>query len=247
VAGERFDEPTHWLDEPPQDPPPERESGGSGGASGGQGVYFPTRPIGYDRAAVDAYVEQAERRIADLEATQTPEAAIRRALEQVGEETSGILRHAQATADDITARSRAAADDRLETARRDAEELKARGEYRVRRLDADADAIWRERTRLLDDVKRLAEELLSAADRADMRFPPEESPANTPLAPDPGGDGDGESGAGEPAAEDGAAGGEPDERPGAGEPDPAAPGSFGADAGRTANEPDHDRLRWPRS
>jgi DivIVA domain-containing protein len=186
VAGERFDEPTHWQEEtaPPSGRRSARERPDAAEADGGQGVHFPTRPIGYDRAAVDAYVEQVERRIADLEATQTPEAAIRRALEQVGEETSGILRHAQEAADDITTRSRSAADDRLETARRDADELRARAEGRVRRLDADADAIWRERSRLLDDMRRLSEELLTSAERAEMRFPPEESPANAPLAPE---------------------------------------------------------------
>ena len=193
MTGDRYDEPTgEWFDELPD----EGEARGRGGRGrfedepphdepdAGSGVYFPTRPIGYDRAAVDAYVEQTERRIADLEATRTPEAAIHQALDRVGEETTGILRQAQEAADDMTARARSAADARTETARRDAEELRARGEYRVRQLDADADAVWRERARLLDDVRRLAEEILTAADRADMRFPQEESPANAPLAPE---------------------------------------------------------------
>ena len=72
---------------------------------------FPLALRGYDREAVDAYVKRVNRLVTDLEASRSPEAAIRRALDQVGEETSGILQRAQQTANEITERSRGSADD----------------------------------------------------------------------------------------------------------------------------------------
>src|SRR5258707_10706089 len=45
---------------------------------------------GYDRFAVDAYVAQTRRQLDELQATRSPEAAVRRALEQVGDEVAGI-------------------------------------------------------------------------------------------------------------------------------------------------------------
>jgi DivIVA domain-containing protein len=69
---------------------------------------------GYERAAVDAYVEQVNRLIAELEISASPESAVRHALDEVSEETRDLLQRAHDTADEITARSRAKADERLE-------------------------------------------------------------------------------------------------------------------------------------
>ena len=46
---------------------------------------FPAALRGYDRMAVDAYVKQIGQLVAELQATRSPEAAVRRALERVGE------------------------------------------------------------------------------------------------------------------------------------------------------------------
>ena len=130
---------------------------------------FPIALRGYERESVDAYVQRVERLVAELEASRSPEAAIRRALDQVGEETSGILQRAQETASEITARSRASADDRLRQAEREARELVVDAEDRVRELEADFGAIWTERDRLLGEVRDLAERLLATADGAEDR------------------------------------------------------------------------------
>ena len=61
-------------------------------------VEFPLVMRGYDRDAVDAYVQRASQLVAELQTTRSPEAAIRRALERVGEEVSGILQRAHDTA-----------------------------------------------------------------------------------------------------------------------------------------------------
>src|SRR5919108_5233706 len=87
-------------------------------------VEFPIALRGYDRAAVDRYVQKVNRLIADFEISSSPESAIRHALEEVSEETSGLLQHAYETADEITARSRSKADDRLQRAEREAEEIR---------------------------------------------------------------------------------------------------------------------------
>ena len=85
-------------------------------------VDFPIALRGYDRAAVDQYVEEVNRAIAELEISSSPQSAIRHALEQVSEETSGLLQRAHETADEITERSRSQADDRLQRAKNDSRE-----------------------------------------------------------------------------------------------------------------------------
>src|SRR3954452_23185983 len=120
---------------------------------------FPMALRGYDRDAVDAYVHHVSRVIAGLQAVRSPQAAIKHALDQVSEETRGILERAHETADEITARSRAQADDRLQWAEREAREAIAGATQRVHELESDAERIWQERQALIDDVRRVAEEL----------------------------------------------------------------------------------------
>src|ERR1044072_7835381 len=78
------------------------------------GTDFPLVLRGYDRAAVDAYVETMTRLVRDLEATQLRENVVQRALDEVGEQTASILQRAHETAEEITARSRAKAEGRLQ-------------------------------------------------------------------------------------------------------------------------------------
>jgi hypothetical protein len=142
---------------------------------------FPVVLRGYDRLAVDHYVSQVSQLVAELQSTRSPEAAVRRALERVGEQISGILQRAHEAAEQITAQSRADAEDRLERSRREAAEITAEAEQRVKDLDADTDRIWAERHRIVSDTGDLARELQAVADSAAERFPPaEEPPAEVP-------------------------------------------------------------------
>jgi DivIVA domain-containing protein len=139
---------------------------------------FPTSMRGYDRHAVDDYVEQVSRLVAELQATRSPEAAVRRALERVGEQISGILQRAHQTAEQITAQSRGEAEDRMEHARREGAAIIDAAEQKVRELDADADRVWAERARIIADAEELSAQLLTVAREAAERFPPaEEAPA----------------------------------------------------------------------
>ncbi|MGB9184151.1 MAG: DivIVA domain-containing protein [Solirubrobacteraceae bacterium] len=136
---------------------------------------FPNALRGYDRIAVDAYVRRTSQLVAELHATRSPEAAVRRALERVGEQISGILQRAHETAEQITEQSRAEAEDRLEAARAEAAEIIVGAQQRVKDLDADTDRIWIERGRIVDDARELAAQLLAVADGASDRFPEVES------------------------------------------------------------------------
>ncbi|HYZ27700.1 MAG TPA: DivIVA domain-containing protein [Thermoleophilaceae bacterium] len=145
-------------------------------------VDFPVAMRGYERAAVDAYVSRVNRLLAELQISAAPESAIRHALDEVADETRGILERAHETADEITRRSRSQADDRLQRAEREAEEvrraadehareIRAAAEAQVRELEADAARIWEERDGILDDMRDLARELVQVAAQAAERYP----------------------------------------------------------------------------
>ncbi len=140
-------------------------------------VEFPMALRGYDRLAVDAYVQKTSQLVAELQATRSPEAAVRRALERVGEEVSGILQRAHETAEKITAQSRIEAEDRLESARHEAAQIVQRAEDRLHELDAETDRIWAERHRIVEDTRELAAQLLTLTDSAADRFPPDAADA----------------------------------------------------------------------
>jgi DivIVA domain-containing protein len=145
-------------------------------------VDFPVALRGYDRLAVDAYVKRVSQLVAELNAGRSPQAAVRRALERVGEDVSGILKRAHETAEQITAQSRIEAEDRLESARREADQtitsarqeadsLLADARRHLTELDAETDRIWAERHRIVEDAHQLASQLLALAEEAVERFP----------------------------------------------------------------------------
>jgi len=169
-----------------------------------QDPVFPVTLRGYDRATVDAYVADVTRLVEELDATHSPTRAVERAIDRVGEETSGILQRARETAEDITTKSRSRSDDRLQTAEREAHTMRQQAEARVRELDADTERLWEERNRLLEDVTRLSSQLSGVVEAANLRYPlVEAEPA--PTRP-PSGDDQTVIVAGPGATEDGAEG-----------------------------------------
>jgi cell division initiation protein len=134
---------------------------------------FPVVLRGYDRSAVDAYVAEVAQLVAELEATQLPQAAVQRALDEVGEETSEILKRAHTAAEEVTSRSRSEAAARLASAERDADLIRRDADDQIRTLDDDVRAIWHERQRLIEDLRQLAEDVLALSDDAlDRAAPP---------------------------------------------------------------------------
>jgi DivIVA domain-containing protein len=124
-------------------------------------VDFPIAMRGYDRAAVDRYVQKVNRVIAELELSSSPEAAVRHALDEVSEETSGLLQRAYETAEEIAARSRAKADDRLQEADREAKDLREAAQGDARELRETA---AREAQQLRATAQREVEEARAAAE-----------------------------------------------------------------------------------
>jgi DivIVA domain-containing protein len=177
-------------------------------------VSFPIAVRGYERHAVDAYVERVTRVIAELEVGSSPQAAVRHELDRVGEQIGGVLQHARKAAEEITAdalaeaeattakarteaeqitedvelrahqlreRSKRQADEMLARAREQAAELVLRAEEqaravqeqaepRLRELEADTEAVWDERRKLLEDLPRMATELMEIAGAATARL-----------------------------------------------------------------------------
>jgi DivIVA domain-containing protein len=133
-------------------------------------VTFPLAVRGYDRRAVDDFVDEVRAVVADLEGRQTREGVVQKALDELGEETAGILQRAHETADEITARSRAKADGRLQRAEREAEIVKRDADQYSEQVVVDTRLLWEERQRLIDDIRQLADDVLATADDAIERL-----------------------------------------------------------------------------
>jgi len=152
---------------------------------------------GYDRRSVDDYVRSVTEIIAELHASRSPRAAVKRALDRVGRETVGILQNARDTADEITVQSSKRADERLAEAEREAARMRSEAEAHVRALDAATDEIWVERRRIVDSTNKLGERLQTIAEDAALDFPadnpngsreeqkPAEKPAGKPVSSPP--------------------------------------------------------------
>lgn len=144
-------------------------------------VDFPVVLRGYDRDAVDAYVKRTRQLVADLQATRSPEAAIRRVAERMGEQISGIIERACDTAAQITAEARADAEDTLEVARQEAAQVVAGRERQLKDLDDDTDRVWADRLRIVEDARVLIRQLIAVVESASERFPPDESEVRPEL------------------------------------------------------------------
>ncbi|HEV7846583.1 MAG TPA: DivIVA domain-containing protein [Thermoleophilaceae bacterium] len=127
---------------------------------------FPIVMRGYDRAAVDAFVQEAVELVGQLESRQSHETVIQRALEEVGEETASILQRAHETADEIAARSRAQAEGRIQRAEREAELSRQEADAYSEKIVVDTRLLWEERQQLIEDIRALADDVLSTAENA---------------------------------------------------------------------------------
>jgi DivIVA domain-containing protein len=130
---------------------------------------FPLAVRGYDRSAVDAFVQEVLALVSELEGRQTRETVVQRALDEIGEETAGILQRAHETADEIAARSRAQAEGRIQRAEREADMLRQQAEAYSEQLVVDTRILWEERQRLIQDIRQLADEVLATAEDASER------------------------------------------------------------------------------
>jgi DivIVA domain-containing protein len=130
---------------------------------------FPLAVRGYDRHAVDEFVQEMLALVSELEGRQTRESVVQRALDEIGEETAGILQRAHETADEIAARSRAQAEGRIQRAEREADLLRQQADAYSEQLVVDTRILWEERQRLIQEIRQLAEEVLATAEDASER------------------------------------------------------------------------------
>jgi cell division initiation protein len=130
---------------------------------------FPVAMRGYDRAAVDAFLQEVVQVITDLESRQSQESVVQRAIAEVGEETASILQRAHETAEEIAARSRAQAEGRIQRAEREADLLRQDADAYSEKIVYDTRVLWEERQRLIEDIRALADDVLNTAEVAAER------------------------------------------------------------------------------
>jgi DivIVA domain-containing protein len=128
-------------------------------------VSFSSAVRGYDRSAVDAYVKRVNRVIAELEMRSSPRAAVRHALEQVGEQTSAILQRARDAADEITTSARKEAEATTANAKAEAAEIVVNASTEAERAKAESDRLIAKATadgeKILAEARAEAERLLA--------------------------------------------------------------------------------------
>jgi DivIVA domain-containing protein len=119
-------------------------------------VSFHAAVRGYDRDQVDAYVKQVNRIIAELEVSSSPRAAVRHALDRVGDQVHGILQRARETADDVTSGAVQEAEEITARAKAEAAEI-------VVNASTEADAVKAEAGSLASVARAESEEILARA------------------------------------------------------------------------------------
>jgi DivIVA domain-containing protein len=138
-------------------------------------VSFPVSVRGYDRGAVDAYVNRVQHLVAELEVTRSPEAAVKHALEQVGEQTKGILEQAGETAEQITVAARQDAEESTARATHEAEDVVATAKAAAAEIlassKAEAEAtVAQARKEAAEHLQRSQEEVAALREAAEARM-----------------------------------------------------------------------------
>jgi hypothetical protein len=168
--------------EPEPDPDPFREL--TAGADSGEPSRFPVAPFGYNRAVVDEHLFGLERELAELRAQRQPEVSVTEELERIGEQTASILVVAHDQAHETTRLAQEQAERCVNDAAANAVAITTEAKERLRELDGETDSVWRERERLLEDVRAVSSALASLADQASERFPAAPEAPAAPKAPE---------------------------------------------------------------
>ncbi len=133
---------------------------------------FPIVRHGYDPDLVEEYLVEIEREL--LQTRAATAVSVDEEIARIGEQTSSILRVAHEKAQEMGRQAQSEAEAERAQAAADAARMKRDAEQQLARLDADTDAIWRERERLLEDARGVATALFTLIDEATERFPAEE-------------------------------------------------------------------------
>jgi DivIVA domain-containing protein len=151
--------------------PPNGEEGQSA-ADTIEDVAFPISMRGYDREAVDDYVSRVRGVVARLETSRSAEAAVKEALEKVGEQTKGVLESAGQSAEQITLTARREAEENSARAKREAEEMVAKAKAEASEIVALSQAeaketIAKARKEAAEHLQRTQEEVTTLREEAE--------------------------------------------------------------------------------
>lgn len=136
-------------------------------------VRFPIAQQGYDRHAVDQHLAELESELAQLRAGEHSECSVAAEIERIGEQASAILLVAHDKAQETMHQAQEQADRCVADAASNAVAITEEATRRLRQLDGETDSVWRERARLIDDVRHVSSALASLAQEATARFPAE--------------------------------------------------------------------------
>jgi cell division septum initiation protein DivIVA len=147
---------------------------------------FPITRQGYEPSAVDAHIADLEQELAELDreltelrASAPPENQVAEEIQKIGEQTSAILLAAHDKAHETTRQAKEQADKCLADAAANAIEMTKEANRKLHELETEKLSVWRERSRLLEDVNNLSKALSQLSAEASKRFPAE--PKVTPL------------------------------------------------------------------
>jgi vacuolar-type H+-ATPase subunit E/Vma4 len=132
----------------------------------------------------DGYVAELEAELAQLREAVDPPMSITEEIERLGEQTASILVVAHDKAHETARRAQEQAARAVTEASADAERITAQAQRRLCELDEETDAVWRERERLLGDVREVSRTLATLADAASERFPAADPAPESGLAPE---------------------------------------------------------------
>jgi vacuolar-type H+-ATPase subunit H len=148
---------------------------------------FPIAQQGYDCDAVDEHLAELESELAHLRAGEHSERSVAAEIERIGEQASAILLVAHDKAQETMHQAQEQADRCVADAASNAVAITEEATRRLRQLDSETDSVWRERARLIDDVRHVSTALASLAQEATERFPAEpdrtETLAAAPVKP----------------------------------------------------------------
>src|SRR6266536_5082237 len=130
------------------------------------------------RQEADENSERAKAELAELVVNVSAEADATRAkaetlIANARTEAEDILVRSRLEAENTVANARAEADEQLQRLKEELAGLRDEAETRMRGLQADTEAVWKERRQLLDDIREKASGLLELADAAVARKPAE--------------------------------------------------------------------------
>jgi hypothetical protein len=146
---------------------------------------FPLVRYGYEQDAVDRVLSEMERRLAERDREiqelrdNQPPMSITEEIERIGEQTASILVVAHDQAHQTTRLAQEQADRCIADAAANAVAITAEAKERLRALDEETDAVWRERERLLEDTRTVSQGLATLVDEAVSRFPAAEKSSSS--------------------------------------------------------------------